>query len=74
MKELKAVNSEFEKNLNNDFWRSFNLRRSLAKKDSFLTKFGIGSLETLDKENVLEVLRKFYDENYSANLMNLVIY
>ncbi|BAD52843.1 putative insulin degrading enzyme [Oryza sativa Japonica Group] len=79
LREIKAVDSEHKKNLLSDSWRMYQLQKHLASKDHPYHKFNIGSCETLEtkpKERGLDIrqeLLKFY-ENYSANLMHLVVY
>lgn len=76
-REMKAVNSENEKNLANDFWRAMQLERSLSKPGHSYGKFGTGSIDTLDKEpkakgiNTREELLKFHQTWYSSNIMSL---
>lgn len=78
-REIKAVDSENKKNLQNDTWRLHQLDRSLANKDHPYNKFSTGNLTTLDADpkqqgiNVRDELLKFYDASYSANLMKLVV-
>ncbi|KAL6530464.1 Insulin-degrading enzyme-like 1, peroxisomal [Orobanche minor] len=79
-REIKAVDSENQKNLLSDGWRMNQLQKHLSTKDYPYHKFGTGNWETLDvrpKErglNTRQELLRFYNENYSANLMHLVIY
>lgn len=79
LREIKAVDSEHKKNLLSDGWRMYQLQKHLASKDHPYHKFSTGSWETLEtkpKERGLDIrleLLKFY-ENYSANLMHLVVY
>jgi insulysin len=79
LREIKAVDSEHKKNLLSDGWRMYQLQKHLASKDHPYHKFSTGSLETLEikpKGRGLDIrheLLKFY-ENYSANLMHLVVY
>lgn len=79
LREIKAVDSEHKKNLLSDTWRMFQLQKHLASKDHPYHKFSTGSWETLEtkpKERGLDIrleLLKLY-ENYSANLMHLVVY
>ncbi|KAF0917133.1 hypothetical protein E2562_016934 [Oryza meyeriana var. granulata] len=79
LREIKAVDSEHKKNLLSDGWRMYQLKKHLASKDHPYHKFSTGSWETLEtkpKERGLDIrqeLLKFY-ENYSANLMHLVVY
>eukprot|EP00941_MAST-03F_sp_MAST-3F-sp1_P003543 g3543.t1 len=78
-RELKAVDSENAKNLQNDQWRFFQLMKSTARKDHPMHKFGTGNLETLkitpEKEgiDVRKALLAFHERHYSANLMKLVV-
>jgi insulysin len=67
-KEIKAVDSEHQKNLQDDVWRLQQLRRSLSKTDHPYHKFGTGDLETLwnrPRAQGLDIraeLIKFYEE------------
>ncbi|KAI3471601.1 hypothetical protein Pfo_028251 [Paulownia fortunei] len=69
-----------QKNLLSDVWRMNQLQKHLSVKDHPYHKFSTGNWETLDvrpKERGLDTrqeLLRFYNENYSANLMHLVIY
>ena len=64
-----------------DHWRKVHLLKHLAKPGHEWNKFGVGNLETLSgnrdrlsgKEGVREDLLKYYKENYSSNVMTLVI-
>lgn len=78
-RELNAVHSEHQKNLQNDMRRIYQLKRSAANPEHPFSKFGTGSKETLDdipRESGIDTraqLLAFYREYYSANLMNLCI-
>jgi len=78
-REMQAVDSEHGKNLQSDFWRLFQLSKSLSRKDHPFTKFGSGNLETLKEKpekdgiNVRDELIKFHETYYSANIMKLVL-
>ncbi|KAG5242657.1 insulin-degrading enzyme [Salix suchowensis] len=80
IREIKAVDSENQKNLLSDGWRMRQLQKQLSEEGHPYHKFSTGnwdSLEVWPKEKGLDIrleLLKFYEENYSANLMNLVIY
>ncbi|KAF5193472.1 Insulin-degrading enzyme-like [Thalictrum thalictroides] len=79
-REIKAVDSENQKNLLSDGWRMSQLQKHISAKTHPYHKFSTGNWDTLEvrpKENGLdtrEKLVKFYKENYSANLMHLVVY
>ncbi|CCD27116.1 metalloendopeptidase NDAI_0J02240 [Naumovozyma dairenensis CBS 421] len=78
-KEINAVDSENKKNLQSDMWRIYQLDKSLSLLDHPYHKFSTGNLETLKiipeskNVNVRDELLKFYNANYSANLMKLCI-
>ncbi|ODQ53020.1 a-pheromone processing metallopeptidase Ste23 [Saitoella complicata NRRL Y-17804] len=79
-RELKAVDSENKKNLQVDIWRLFQLEKSLSNPEHPYNSFGTGNLVTLSEEpakkglDVRQELLKWYGENYSANLMKLVVF
>ncbi|WVZ68605.1 hypothetical protein U9M48_017527 [Paspalum notatum var. saurae] len=79
LREIKAVDSEHKKNLLSDGWRMYQLQKHLASEDHPYHKFSTGSWETLETKprgrglDIRLELLKFY-ENYSANLMHLVVY
>ena len=73
-REMKAVDSENKKNLNNDHWRLNQLEKHLSNPEHAYSKFGTGNLETLNVEGIREILIEFHEKFYSANLMKLVIY
>ncbi|GAA0154124.1 metalloprotease [Lithospermum erythrorhizon] len=79
-REIKAVDSENQKNLLLDGWRMFQLQKHLCAPDHPYHKFSTGNWDTLEVQpkargvDTRNELLKFYDEKYSANLMHLVIY
>ncbi|CAN4107220.1 unnamed protein product [Withania somnifera] len=79
-REIKAVDSENQNNLLSDGHRLYQLQKHLSSKDHPFHKFGTGSWDTLEVRpkasglDTREELLKFYEENYSANLMHLVVY
>lgn len=80
-REVKAVDSEFRRNLQLDARRLFQLGKDTASRGdgSVYWKFGTGSKETLWDEpiargvDVRGRLLGWYAEHYSANLMKLAI-
>lgn len=75
-KEIDAVNSEHEKNINNDGWRKRQLLRSLSNVKHPNNKFATGSKETLRNATSKELnkkLKKFYLNNYKSYNMKLAI-
>lgn len=73
-KELCSVDSEFKKNLPDDQWRLTSVISQMVEAHSPFSKFCIGNKETLSKENVTDEVKKFWRQNYSANLIFVVVY
>ncbi|EFA79355.1 hypothetical protein PPL_07773 [Heterostelium album PN500] len=71
-REVNAVNSEYQANVQNDNVHSF-YATLMSFDDHPLTMFNCGSLETLNKADLHSKMVEFYHKYYSANLMNLVI-
>ncbi|XP_047064855.1 insulin-degrading enzyme-like 1, peroxisomal [Lolium rigidum] len=80
LREIKAVDSENQKNLLSDPWRMSQLQKHLCSNNHPYHKFSTGNWNTLEvkpKEKGLDTrleLINFYDSHYSANLMQLVVY
>ncbi|XP_050230327.1 insulin-degrading enzyme-like 1, peroxisomal [Mercurialis annua] len=80
MREIKAVDSENQKNLLSDGWRMHQLHKHLSDECHPYHKFSTGNWESLEVQpkakglDTREALIKLYEETYSANLMQLVIY
>ncbi|XP_045464651.1 insulin-degrading enzyme [Harmonia axyridis] len=78
-KELNAVNSEHDKNVQSDLWRLDQLDKHLSDPDHPYHTFGTGNRDTLDVIpksegiNVREELLNFHKRWYSSNLMCLSI-
>ncbi|EZG43537.1 putative insulin-degrading enzyme [Gregarina niphandrodes] len=84
-REVEAVNSEHEKDLQNDTRRKYQLLKHLCNQEHPFTKFSTGNNRTLrrlefyknDNAKALSALRQslvqFHSEHYSANNMAAVI-
>ncbi|KAL6663337.1 metalloprotease [Candidozyma auris] len=78
-REIRAVDSENKKNLQNDMWRFYQLDKSTSNPKHPYNGFSTGNYHTLHEEpesrglNVRDVLLEFYKEHYSSNLMSLVV-
>lgn len=77
-RELQAVNSEHLNNLQNDYWRSLQLRKAIANPNHPFSKFGTGNIDTLtaredSQRSVRDALLKFHKEHYFASRMNLCL-
>src|SRR3989339_481742 len=75
--ELQAVDSEHQKNLNNDYRRTYQVLAENANPQHPLHNFGTGSLKSIggghDAAALGAKLKKFYESHYSANRMKLVL-
>ena len=76
-KELRAIESENQKNLQSDVWRQMQLIRSESKPDSITHLFSTGNTSTLNPNGNIdeprEALIKFFNDYYHACKMSLVI-
>ena len=78
-REVKAVNSEHEKNLSNDTWRVNQVDKSSADPNHPYSSFGTGSIETLQiipqqkNIDVRQELLNFHSKWYSSNIMALSV-
>lgn len=71
-REMNAVHSEHQKNLESDSRRKWQVQRSFYREDHPANTFATGSLETLQEINREELL-DFYQNQYSANRMSLTL-
>jgi len=71
-REMNAVNSENQKNLENDLWRGYQLRNSLYRPGHPANHFSTGDRNTLGGTTREELLA-FYQAHYSANVMTLAL-
>ena len=70
-REINAVNSEHQKNVNSDHWREYQLLKNISKKDSHYNTFPTGNFESLKKEGLRDKMIEFWKEYYiSTNLPN----
>ncbi|KAF9428230.1 Insulinase (Peptidase M16) [Podila epigama] len=78
-REIRAVDSEFKRNLQQDSRRQFQLGKTLSNPHHPYWHFSTGNLITLDVEptragiDVRDELIKFHAKCYSASIMKLVI-
>ncbi|WVR07976.1 hypothetical protein IAU60_005019 [Kwoniella sp. DSM 27419] len=78
-REIKAVDSEHKKNIQNDTWRFFQLEKSLSKAGHPYGKFGTGNYETLwskPKEAGRDPRQQLIDwwaKEYCARRMKLAV-
>ena len=72
-REINAVNSEHRKNINNDFWKIFQLSLYLSNNDSVTNTFITGSLNSLDKPDIRNKMIEFYNKYYKPNNISICI-
>ncbi|KAK8849760.1 hypothetical protein IAR55_005095 [Kwoniella newhampshirensis] len=78
-REIKAVDSEHKKNLQNDVWRFFQLEKHLSKPGHPYGKFGTGNYESLwskPKEAGRDPRRQlieWWEKEYCARRMKLAV-
>jgi insulysin len=72
-REINAVNSEHMKNINNDMWSIFRLQTLLSKKNSDISKFSTGNLETLNKKGIRNAMINFYNDYYCSDRITISI-
>ncbi|CAK7900716.1 A-factor-processing enzyme [[Candida] anglica] len=78
-REIKAVDSENKKNLQSDTWRLYQLDKSTSNPHHPYNGFSTGNMQTLGEapaaegRDVREVLMKFWQEQYSSNIMSMVV-
>jgi len=71
-RERNAVNSEHQKNLQNDNWRTNEVFTQMTREGHPYRKFSTGTLETLEGAT-REQIMAFYEKYYSANVMKLCV-
>ena len=71
-REMNAVNSENQKNLENDLWRQYQLHNTLYRAGHPANHFSTGNRDTLGGTTREELLA-FYHAHYSANQMTLAL-
>ena len=78
-RELRAVDSENKKNLQNDSWRLHQLNKSLSNPNHPYCHFSTGNYETLRDGpikrgvQIRDECMRFHADHYSANRMKLVV-
>lgn len=74
LKEISAIESEFQMNVNEESVATDQLEKShIAVPGSIVNRFLIGNKESLQVPNILDHLKAFYEQNYSSNKMSLVL-
>ena len=72
-REINAVNSEHQKNINDDNWREHQVIKNLANKDNKWNTFATGSNNTMNKETIRKAMIKFYNQFYVSENISICI-
>ena len=72
-REIKAINSEHQKNINSDYWREYQLYKNFAKKDSPYNTFPTGNVDSLKKEDIREKMIDFWKQYYTSSNLGICI-
>ncbi len=72
-RELQAIDQEFSKNLNSDDIREHYVQKELSNPEHPYHRFSAGNSTTLSAVSQ-QVLKEWYKNHYSANLMRLIVY
>ena len=72
-REINAVNSEHQKNINNDNWKIQQVIRNLANKDNKFNTFATGSNKTMDKKTIRNAMIEFYNDYYVSENISISI-
>ena len=73
-KEINAVHSEHQKNLQSEFLRSYSVIKALANPRHPFANFSTGNKDTLSKiPNLRKEVISFYSKNYAPNLIKIAV-
>jgi|UniRef100_A0A6C0IXM0 secreted Zn-dependent insulinase-like peptidase len=71
-REINAIQSEHDKNIQQDNWRMQHFYGLISKKDSMLNKFGTGDLSSLQKDGLRKRMIAYYKQYYVSSNINVV--
>jgi insulysin len=78
-RELKAIDAEFKRNLQDDNWRLHQVKKALANPKHPYSRLAVGNWKTLHEDPISRGLgprnkvMEFYSTKYSADRMKLVV-
>lgn len=74
-REINAVDSEFQMNLQQDAWAALEVFRETCNPHHPFSQFSVGNLQTLakDQDKLYEALIAFHQKEYRANKMTLAL-
>lgn len=65
--EMNAVNSEYDKDLNDPGWKQWQLLKNVSNPQHPFSRFNVGSIGTLNISDIRDRLMTYYHTSYSAN-------
>jgi len=72
-REINAINSEHQKNINNDHWRINQILKNLSKKDSAYNTFATGNKKTLGKKGLRDTMIEFWKKYYITTNLGVCV-
>ena len=72
-REINAINSEHQKNINNDHWRENQILKNLSKKDSPYNTFATGNTQTLSKDGLRDKMIEFWKKYYVTTNLGICV-
>jgi len=72
-REINAVHSEYEKNLNTDNYTIYQFIHYLMNKKLTINNFFCGNLNTLNKTNIRDIMIEFYNKYYTSDNISICI-
>ena len=72
-REVNAVHAEYQSKLSDPGRLNFEATKQGLNPQHPFSKFGAGNLSTLEKPGLIQALKSFYETEYSANRMALVV-
>jgi insulysin len=78
-RELRAIDAEYKRNLQDDNWRLHQVKKALANPTHPYSRLSVGNWKTLHEDQISRgvsprhKLVEFYSTKYSANRMKLVV-
>ena len=71
-REKNAVHSEYQMQMRNDSWRGYSVLKTIMNPEHPMSRFNIGSLETLADAD-RDLAKQYYEDIYSADQMTLIV-
>ena len=72
-REINAVDSEHQKNINSDNWRKHQFTLNLSDTSSPVNTFICGNAQTLYKKDIRDKVIEFYNKFYTSNNISICI-